>query len=196
MKKVYFIRHGPLQGKFSEYSTLEYNDFNNLLLKKVAPPVDEEKTKKLLQSYSFLANIELIFCSSQNRGIETAKVAKELGNASIKEIALLNEVDFYDGILTEEEAKRGMNTIRKVVLTKWYLGIYSEKFEESIARFNKFIEIVRSRPEKTILCITHGWFMRIIQVYTQKGTTDAITLFEVLEQKPEPNLGIIEINLE
>ena len=193
--EIYFMRHGPLQSRFSDYSKLSYEDFNDLLLKKKAPNIDMEKTKGIVAKLKFLPSCKKIFCSTQNRAIQTAEIVHEFVTADIIKTSLLDEVNFLEGIITKEDTNKGMENIRRVVLTNWYKSKYSEKFKESIARLQQFLDTVNPEKYGNIVCVTHAWFMRVIQIYAEDRTLNNISLQRVLTIKPAENGGVIKINL-
>ena len=86
-----------------------------------------------------------------------------------------------------------MNEIRLVVLTNWYNGIYCEKWSDSILRFNKLIILLKKSPEKRIICVTHGWFMRLISLYKLKRNLGEISLGDLLLVKSKKNLESIKL---
>ena len=103
MKKIIFMRHGYLEGKYKDYSKLDFDEFENLLTKKVNPKINKEKTKSFLKYKKCLSDVNFVICSNQNRGIETAQIVNEITGINFESSSLLNEVYFIKGIINQED---------------------------------------------------------------------------------------------
>ena len=184
MKKVIFMRHGFLKDKYSDYSKLGFKDLENLLTKKVFPHLDKEKTRLVLTKKPFINDVDFVISSDESRAIETADIVKELINIDYIESNLLNEIGFDEGIISKKDVNlHDFNHIRRRVLTQFFNSLYSEKFEDVVSRFLDFIDYLKTLNYNTILCITHGWFMRLIYIYSVRGSLDDISLKDLLEAK-------------
>lgn len=194
MKKLIFMRHGYLEGKYRDYSKLHFKDFENLLLKKVAPPVDKNITKKELLSKGFLPDVSFVICSSENRSIETAQIVKDITRVDFEVSSLLDEINFTNGIIKKEDVS-DFNKLRKTILTKFFHSDCSENFETVKKRFLDFLNYVRNLDHNLILCVTHGWFMRLIYIYSVKGSLEGVLLEELLEARVPSFLETAEVSL-
>ena len=194
MKRLIFMRHGYLEDKYKDYSKLSFNEFEELLLKKVSPEIDREKTKNCLCKKALLHDFNFILCSTEKRGIETAKIIKEITGISFEISNLLDEVNFSKGVINNEDIK-DFNILRKRILTQLYYSKYSEGFEEVKKRFLELLDYTKSLNYDFILCITHGWFMRLIYLYSQKNNLEQISLKDLLDAKITNFLDSIEINI-
>ena len=188
------MRHGFLEGKYDDYSKLNFYEFKNLLTKKVTPEVNKERTKAILLKKRFLREIDFIICSTESRGIETAQIVNEITKVDYKKSPFLNEISFMPGIISRNDVA-DFDYLRKKILTSFYNSKYSERFEDVKKRFVRFIEYVKEFDYDTILCITHGWFMRLIYIYSVKNSLDEVSLQELLEARVPNFLDTIEINL-
>ena len=178
------MRHGFLKDKYSDYSKLGFEDLENLLTNKVFPHIDKEKTKAVLTKKPFINDVGFVISSDESRAIETADIVKELINIDYIESNLLNEIGFEEGIISKEDVNlHDFNHIRRRVLTQFFNSLYSEKFEDVVSRFLDFIDYLKTLNYNTILCITHGWFMRLIYIYSVRGSLDDISLKDLLEAK-------------
>lgn len=196
MKKLLFMRHGFLEGKFADYTSLNFNDFEELLLKKATPPLDREKTRKKIYLKEYLSNVEAIICSTESRSIETAQIVSEIFGKSYQQNHLLNELIFMQGVIAQEDIdKHDFGMLRKKILTQFFNSKCTEEFQLACQRFIDFLNYASKQEQKTLLCITHGWFMRLIYIYSKKRSLDNISLSELLEIPAPDFLDIIEIQI-
>tara|TARA_Y100000310_G_scaffold322901_1_gene382574 strand:+ start:146 stop:733 length:588 start_codon:yes stop_codon:yes gene_type:complete len=192
MKRLIVMRHGFLQSKYGDYTKLCFKDYEDLLLKKVSPKVDTQFTKNKLQDKGFLKNVNLVFCSEQSRGIETAKILSDLYGFSFQKTSLLNEVDFKEGVISLGDEK-DYGFLRKKILSSIY---FSNDFELIKRRVLEFIEIVRKLDEEKVLAVSHGWLMRFFYIYSLRGNLDSFSLNDLLLAKAAGFLDSFEIILE
>jgi hypothetical protein len=196
MKEILFIRHGLLEGKFVDYTMLNFDDIEALLVKSVCPNIDATITKKKLRNVVFLKNYEVVISSTQNRSIQTANIIAQLYLKSpLLKTDLLNEVDFFKGIIAKKDVLGGMDNIRLTVLTNWYEGLHCEKFTDSVLRFRLLMKFLKSLPQKKIICVTHGWYMRIISLYQLKSNLNKVSLNDLLSVKPAKNFDLIKLRI-
>lgn len=194
MKHLFFMRHGYLEGKYKDYSKLDFGDFEDLLLKKATPRIDKERTKIALRCKPFLSSIDFIICSTENRGIETAQIVNDLCGVDFEASPLLAEISFAKGVIEEKDV-RDFSHLRKRILTQFFNSNKSEPFESAKLRFLQFLAHVKTIGYANILCITHGWFMRLIYIYSVKKSLDNISLRELLEAKIPDFLDVIEVTV-
>lgn len=195
MKKLIFMRHGYLEGKYKDYSRLDFNDLENLLVRKFSPEIDKEKTLFVMQSKEFLPKIKLIICSTESRSIKTAEIVKDLVGVDFNVSHLLNEIKFVKGAIEEEDIK-DFKKLREKILTNLFYSNYSENFDEVKNRFLHFLDYVKNLDHDTILCITHGWFMRLIYIYSARNSLENISLKELLEARVPNFLDTIEVKID
>jgi len=194
MKKIIFMRHGYLEGKYDDYSKLDFNDFENLLLKRITPRVNRYLTKRELQSKKILSEVEFIICSSENRSIETAQIVKEIIGVEFEISSLLDEISFKKGIIEEKDIK-DFNTLRKIILTKFHKSKHSENFDVVKKRFLGFLDYVKELNYDTILCVTHGWFMRLINIYSVRNSLENVSFKELLDTRVPDFLDTVEVKI-
>lgn len=194
MKRLIFMRHGYLEGKYKDYSQLSFEDFEKLLTKEVTPKIDREKTIIILNDKEFLSKIDLILCSEESRAIETALLVKMINSVDVRTTPLLNEVSFTRGII-EKGDTLDFNLLRKKILTRLFYSECSESFEQVKDRLILFLNQAKALKAENILCITHGWFMRLIYIYAGKESLNGISLTDLLEARVPNFLERIEVNL-
>jgi len=195
MKRLIFMRHGYLESNYKDYSKLKFIEFENLLTKKVNPKIDKERNKAVLKVKTFLSDVNYIICSKESRGIETAQLVKEITGITFEISPLLNEVSFTKGIIDNKDIV-DFDYLRKKILTQFYNSYYSEKFEDTKKRFLYFLDYVKELNYGTILCITHGWFMRLIYIYSVRNSLENISLKELLKAKVPDFLDSVEVEID
>jgi broad specificity phosphatase PhoE len=95
-------------------------------------------------------------------------------------------VKFAKDIIHKHEFK-SLEQIRPVILKRWYHNRNeAESFEDSFARVKEIELFLSERQEKTIILVTHGWFLRLLEVYFVQVKHTDITLKDILETKPVP----------
>jgi broad specificity phosphatase PhoE len=101
----------------------------------------------------------------------------------MEELELLREVRFdRDVILRQEYTSLAEN--RKDILERWYDGRNKkETVENSLERVRKIESFLSERREKTIILITHGWFLRLLDLYFVQGNHTP-TLDDLLNASP------------
>ena len=179
MTQIIFMRHGFLEGKYQDYSKLSFEELQDLLTKKALPNIDNKKTNLVLKEKN-IQNIDIIFCSEEPRAIDTAKIASKILKAKYEKTQLLDEINFQKRIINKEDVELGFNHIRKKVITQFFHSNYSEKFEDIKRRFLNILEEIKKSNYNKVLCITHGWFMRLIYVYSAKKSLENISLDDLL----------------
>jgi len=195
MKRLIFMRHGYLEDNYKDYSNLKFVEFENLLTKKANPKIDKERTNAVLKVKTFLSDVNFIICSGESRGIETAQLVKEITGVNFETSSLLNEVDFTKGIINNKDIV-DFNYLRKKILTRFYNSDYSENFDDAKKRFLDFLVYVKELNYNTVLCITHGWFMRLIYIYSVKNSLENVSLKELLEAKVPDFLDTVEVEID
>ena len=183
--QVYFLRHGK---PFFDYDNREYDDFIDMLSNghKVSlaenPEIDFESLPK---------QADFIGYSPITRAAQTAKILQpRLGvrSTSMMEMVLLGEVKFDRDIIKRHEFT-SLAESREDILKRWYDGSNkAETFENSLARVRKIEAYLRElqKETKTIILVTHGWFLRLLDVYFVKGKRTDITFDDILNAKPVP----------
>lgn len=179
--QVRFLRHGKTP---FDYENSEYDDFIQMLCNGSLTPLAEDPE---IAFRSLPKRVDFVGYSPTRRAVETAEVLHDrLGVKTMKELEFLREVRFdRDIILPQEFISLAEN--RKDILERWYSGRNQEEtFEDSLARVRKIEAFLSERQEKTIILVTHGWFLRLLEVYFVKGKHADITLDDILKARLVP----------
>ena len=187
----------------SNYEKLDYEKFMQLMLHKVDLPLAAYDNGINLKGIPL--DTELIYHSPALRSFETAEFVKSVlkGNPQVDDSCsdLIAEVQFSDDIITKEEFKKreGLAGCRDLILCRWHNGKNIEPFRRSLERAEELRQYLLSRPEKTILVITHGWYLRLLKLFFEKklflNKETHISYDELVEAKP-PNYGeFFQVNL-
>ena len=177
--RVWFMRHGKTTFNY-EYSA--YDDFIQMLCNGHSTPLAEDPE---IDFESLPKRVDFVGYSPIRRAVETAQVLhNKLDVKTMEELILLREVKF-DWDICQPQEFTSLAESRKDILERWYDGRNkAETFEESMARVRKIESFLSKRQEKTIILITHGWFLRLLYLYFVKGKHTDITIDDILEVKP------------
>lgn len=167
MSKLYVIRHGM-------------TDWNDLKLIQGTTDIDlneqgDKETKRLASTLD-LSNIDICLCSPLKRTKITAEI---LMQEKIKII--------YDDLIIERGygEYEGKKIDMKLIAKQWdyQLNDSSNKVEsikDCLARAEKFLKKIKKEyPDKNILIVTHGGFMKALH-FTIKGydeNTDFLSFY-------------------
>jgi len=180
VKHVWFMRHG--QTIFNP-ENCTYDEFIEALSNGYHTPLHENHG---IDFASLPQNVELICHSPALRAKDTAKKLQEhLKVGSVERLDLLREVRFDKNLISRSEYKFLKRT-RPPILKRWFSNENrAESFKDSMARVKEIEKFIQNRQEKTIIIVTHGWFLRLLELYFVKGKREKdITLSDLLNIKP------------
>jgi broad specificity phosphatase PhoE len=179
--QVWFLRHGKTH---FDYENSNYDDFIEMLCNGHKTPLAEDHG---IDFESLPKQVDLVCHSPLIRAFQTAgELALELDLKSMQELELLQEVRFDWDIIERWEYK-SLAESRKVILQRWFDGKNkAETFEDSLTRVREIETFLSERQERTIILITHGWFLRLLEVYFVQGKHTGITLEDILAVRPVP----------
>jgi len=156
MTKLILVRHGEtetnIKGKIHKYSDSEVLTSNGI--------VQIEKTSKALKQYSPVA----VYCSKENRAIQSAKIISKGLNIPLFETDGLEERNWgdYAGMSFQEiKEKAGMD---KMSFEERYTfhPPNGESWKETEERLlNTLNEILSKNENKNVVLVTHGGSIRI-----------------------------------
>jgi len=190
-KRVWFMRHGKIN---FDYENCAYDDFMEMLNNGSSKPLHEEHGI----NFALLPQkIELVCYSSAIRALETAKKLQEhLSVGSVKQLDFLSEVKFDNNIINRNEYK-SLEDSRPFILERWFNNENkSESLKESMARVKRIEEFLQNRQERTIILVSHGWFLRLLELYFIHGRQSNITLPDLLSVKPIALGEFVKANLD
>lgn len=178
---VWFLRHGKTP---FDYENSKYDDFIQMLCNGHETPLAEDPG---INFKSLPKRVDFLGYSPITRAVETAEMLRnKLGVKHMQELEFLRDVKFGEDIILRQEFK-SLPENRNDILERWYSGRNkAEKFEDSLARVRKIESFLSERQEKTIILVTHGWFLRLLEVYFVQGKHTDIALIDILKTKPVP----------
>jgi len=179
--QVWFLRHGKTP---FDYENSKYDDFMQMLFNGHGTPLAENPG---IEFNLLPKRVDFVGYSPIQRAVETAKIlGNRLGVDQIEELEFLREVKFDKDIVLEHEFE-SLKQIRPKILRRWYNNENkAESFKDSLTRVKEVESFLSERKEKTIILVTHGWFLRLLDVYFVQGKHTDITLNDLLETKPVP----------
>ena len=179
--QVWFLRHGKTP---FDYENSGYDDFIQMLCNGQSTPLAEDPG---IDFTSLPKRVDFVGYSPIKRAVETAKVLRDkLGVMSTERLDLLREVRFDRNILLRQEYT-SLAENRKDILERWYDGRNAkELFRDSLGRVRRIESFLSKRQEKTIVLVTHGWFLRLLEIYFVRGKHTNIQLGDTLGVMPVP----------
>lgn len=179
--QVWFLRHGKT---FFNYENSNYDDFIEMLCNGHSTPLVEDSG---IDFKSLPKRVDLVCYSPFRRAFETAEVLRnQLRVNLIEERKFLHEVEFDRNIILRHEYT-SLAENRKDILERWHDGRNkTETFDASLERVREIESFISKQQEqvKTIILVTHGWFLRLLEVYFLKGKRTGITPKDLLEVNP------------
>lgn len=190
-KQVWFMRHG---NPTFDYENCTYDEFIEMLSNGSQTPLADDHG---IDFASLPQNVKLICHSAARRAVETAKKLQEHLNIEAVELMnALDEIKFDKDVILRHEYE-SIKSSRPVILTRWFNNENKlESFEDSKARVRKIEEFLQTRREKSIICVTHGLFLRLLELYFVQGKRKGITLSDLLKVKPIELGQFIEVRLK
>jgi broad specificity phosphatase PhoE len=179
--QVWFLRHGKTP---FDYENSSYDEFREMLCNGHDTPLLKEHR---INFKTLPDRVEFVAYSPAKRAVDTAEVLRnKLGVKTMEEWKLLREVELDCNIILKNEYT-SLAGSREDILERWYNGSNkAEKFEDSLERVKKIETFLSERQEKTIILVTHGWFLRLLEIYFVQGKHTDITLDDLLEVQPVP----------
>jgi broad specificity phosphatase PhoE len=178
--QVWFLRHGKTP---FDYENSKYDDFIQMLCNGYSEPLVKAHG---IDFKSFPKRVDFVGYSPFRRAVDTAGLLRnKLGVEQMKEMPILHEVRFDTDIIRRNEFE-SLEQIRPEILRRWYHNQNkAESFEDSLARVRKIESFLSKLREKTIILVTHGWFLRLLEIYFVQGNHTP-TIRDILEVEPVP----------
>jgi broad specificity phosphatase PhoE len=197
-KTVLFVRHGRLVAPFADYNRLAFAQLRQLSLRTIDPGID--RTGALMdlsqgQKMDVFARCEEIMVSESKRTLETALVINK--NVRIIRTSCLNEILFdVNGLVSENEfGEKCVESVREALFGALLENTNLESLEMIYGRLEQLDNLIRESENEKIVCVTHGFFMRFIQLYFMNNIRifDQITMQDILSVKNPDYLDVLEI---
>jgi broad specificity phosphatase PhoE len=166
-KIVYFVRHGQSKGNISPVFQSPKSPLSDL----------GRKQAKLIAKRSAKISFEKLIVSPLTRTKETATAitattgkTPEYSDFFVERIKPTRIVDkSYD----DEAANKLFEKWEKSLYTPGLRAEDGENFDDLMVRAKRALDFLKNRPEKTIVVVTHGFFLRtiIFRVITSNSFT-------------------------
>lgn len=198
MKYASFLRHASLAPPFDNYDTLSLYQLDRLARQDVNPPIDPEALiDDTVRQKLHLDDVKTVFCATSLRARQTSLLA---GPASAKPLPLLDEIRFTPSMLVSpaDYDARGMQAVRDGLFEALLAGdgAAAETVKDIYARIAA-LERLFSSSGSDILCVTHGFFMRFLELYFNGVTNPKdVTLDAIHAQPNHPNLHGFRVRLD
>ncbi len=200
---ICFVRHGALESPYDLYSNLSLTQLDALATQRVDPSIDQEKTyvtSRLSRTVRESDSLN-IYCATSRRARQTGSSILMQAGVGAKKVStkLLNEISFEPSkLVTKTEYNEfGMAMIRSRLFEAILKdSVFSEGIESIYSRIKKLDQLLGNADAKCVVCVTHGFLMRFLELYFKEGVTDSFQVtIKLIEQQPNrPNLRGFRIN--
>lgn len=163
MKKIYFIRHGESEGNVGPIR----QGPNTSLTQK-----GEQQANFVAERCTKLA-FEIIISSTMKRAEDTAGVIARRTNKPIETSDLFVERRRPKEQIGKPKDDPQVLEVEKVVRANFHIPGFrfsdEENFNDLKVRAKNALDYLKSKSEKNIVVVTHGFFMRIVVAYVVFG---------------------------
>lgn len=168
---ITFLRHGKLLPPFDNYDVLSLSQLSALSLQTVDPPVDLALLDSLIPFDSLLPEYQAIFHSPSLRARQTAQYV-----ADKKKIPLCTEskeireilFDPADFVTEKIYADVGLQSVRDGLFAALENNTNMETVLMIEKRLQRFFAELQQSGYSSVLVVTHGFLLRIIELLTLK----------------------------
>lgn len=172
MKTVVFRRHSRLGAPYNDYTKLSFDQYRDLGLCRVDPDIDKQSLQLIAEKSVLeeLRGIDLIVCSPMKRAQQTSTLIRSLypNTMGIRKSDTLKEIFFDLAFLLPRTsyAQGELASIREVLFRKLINTEHGvEPLTDLFQRIRALENMLIHSQYERILCITHGFYMRILHLY-------------------------------
>lgn len=177
--QVWLMRHGKTPSNYDKY-----DDFIQMLSNGQSTPLAKNPG---INFKTLPKQVDFVGYSPFRRAIETAELLRDKLDVKHDEVMpILHEVRFDNDIILAHEFT-SLEQVRPEIIRRWYNNENkAESFRDSLTRVREIESFLIERQARTIILVSHGWFLRLLEIYFVKGKHADITLEDILEVKPVP----------
>lgn len=185
MKTVYFVRHGETAGNKKKFFQTHDTPLSD----------DGRKQASFIAKRVAKLNIETIIASTMDRAKETAHIISQHINVPVETTDLLRE-----RILPKEQRGNPMDDPKVISVTKEVTEHFGEPnwrysdeetFADLKARTGNVLQLLETKSESTMLCVTHGVFMRMLLGRILLGADlSPTTMADIMSSSLTTNTGL------
>lgn len=174
--KITFLRHGPLLEPFDNYNELSLHELSQLAKQEIDPSVDTSKINVGISTNDYLLKkYDVLYVSESQRTSDTAaELSKTISLPPEIKLQELNEIVFDPSeLVTEKEyEKEKLTIIRKSLFRSLADNSNIETGEKVLQRISKLEKILKRTKADAVLIITHGFFMRYLDIFYRHNSQD------------------------
>lgn len=164
-KKVYLMRSAPYEYMVPGMNL--YQSFDVIGKGEYEVEIDEPQLAHFAQKIPPQLKNGVVLSSPRLRSVQTALlltprpvVAEELREVGYSMIEFISESEFFNA-----DGSPNVTKARKAFVHALIEDRLSEKFAELIERIEKILARVVQMPNKKVVMISHGFFMKIFEAY-------------------------------
>jgi len=167
--KITFLRHGPLLPPYDDYNKLSLDQLNDLALQNIDPSINKTIVRKRISSNVLLNEaFDIAYISPSVRTVETARIINQ--HTEIKNTEILDELKeivFTPKNLVDKKRYKqsGLQAVREGLFEALENGSNTENLQDIVTRISRLENKIISTTHSSVLIITHGFLLRILQLY-------------------------------
>lgn len=174
--KITFLRHGSLLSPYDNYNSLTLSELSQLARQDIDPSIDTSKIFNQITNNNHISRkYDALFVSQSQRTNDTAReLAKEINLPTQVKLKELNEILFDpSNLVTEAEYENDkLVIIRRKLFESLANDSNLESGKKVIARVHKLNQMLKSSKYDSVLIITHGFFMRYLDIFYRQKSLD------------------------
>lgn len=193
---VIFVRHADPKQPYDNYNELSLNELDLLATNQTQPHINTKVARSKIKKHisdGFLPKnrVDAIYYSSALRSKQTAAlIAEELNALETNELDYLSEIAFSPKRLVSNSMFEinGMDAVREELYKAVAKSTADEPTPAIVERIHQTQLLISNNSTRTIVVVTHGFFMRLLQIALLK---DKLT-FSVSDQKRATNYDYLQ----
>ncbi len=174
--KITFLRHGPLLEPFDNYNELSLHELSQLAKQEIDPSVNGSKINVGMSGEDYLLEkYDVLYVSESQRTSDTAaELSKTISLPPVIKLQELNEIVFDPSkLVTEKEYdNEKLSIIRKRLFKALVDDTNIESGKKVAQRIQKLDRVLKENQADTALVITHGFFMRYLDIFYRQKSQD------------------------
>lgn len=194
-KTIYFFRHAQSDGNLRHIQATDEDIHSS---EQYLTELGIEQSQNLARRISNL-NLEILISSTLTRAIETTEILNQNKEYSVEYSDLFIERQKPSSIIGKLRNDEVVSATEKA----WNHSLFTsnqqvedgDSYETLIARADKALTLLKSRPEQSVGVITHGFFLNTLIMRAILGETMSPEIYKRLqEQHWLENTGIVVLD--
>jgi broad specificity phosphatase PhoE len=190
IRNIYFVRHGQTDANAGDIPQANQSKLNDI----------GHKQAQILASRLGQFDISAIYTSPLIRAQETAAYIADLLHKECKILDLLTERQKPSALIGLSKHEGEGKAIYQEILNHWgeqgWRHSNEENFYDLYSRVSKLIAYIETDTQGDIICVTHGYILRLIVCYLITRSQDPVHYLQALNTLRFENTGITHVMID